>query len=394
MLSRTIQGKLSLSTSIRLHPQSISFSSSVVVEVTQTRSRLEKLRDKLETENATLEKFANASSDPITTILRRKAPPPSSKTLPKPRWLKAAPATSENYKKLRATVRELGLATVCEEARCPNIGDCWGGGDNHTATATIMIMGDTCTRGCRFCSVKTSKAPPPLDPDEPEKVSTAIAKWGLDYVVLTSVDRDDLEDQGSKHFRRVIKALKQKKEDLLVEALSPDFRGRYDLVRNVATSGLDVFAHNVETVERLTPHVRDYRASYKQSMDVLAFVKSIPYLNIGKKVVPLTKTSIMLGLGETDEEIEDVLQDLRDVDVDVVTFGQYLQPTKKHLRVTKYVTPEKFKEWQVYAEGMGFKYVASGPLVRSSYKAGEFFLKKYLNEQNAKATESIPTTPV
>jgi lipoyl synthase len=394
MLSRTIQGKLSLSTSIRLHPQSISFSSSVVIEVTQTRSRLEKLRDKLETENATLEKFANASSDPITTILRRKAPPPSSKTLPKPRWLKAAPATSENYKKLRATVRELGLATVCEEARCPNIGDCWGGGDNHTATATIMIMGDTCTRGCRFCSVKTSKAPPPLDPDEPEKVSTAIAKWGLDYVVLTSVDRDDLEDQGSKHFRRVIKALKQKKEDLLVEALSPDFRGRYDLVRNVATSGLDVFAHNVETVERLTPHVRDYRASYKQSMDVLAFVKSIPYLNIGKKVVPLTKTSIMLGLGETDEEIEDVLQDLRDVDVDVVTFGQYLQPTKKHLRVTKYVTPEKFKEWQVYAEGMGFKYVASGPLVRSSYKAGEFFLKKYLNEQNAKATESIPTTPV
>jgi lipoyl synthase len=395
MLRRAIQTNCKLipnSTTLHLHTRLSS--SSVVIEVTKPRSRLEKLRDQLGTEDATLEKFANASPDPITTYLRKKAPPPSSKTIPKPRWLKAAPATSENYKKLRATVRELGLATVCEEARCPNIGDCWGGGDNHTATATIMIMGDTCTRGCRFCSVKTSKTPPPLDPDEPEKVSTAISKWGLDYVVLTSVDRDDLEDQGSKHFRKVIKALKQKKEDLLVEALSPDFRGRYDLVRNVATSGLDVFAHNIETVERLTPHVRDYRASYKQSMNVLAFVKSIPYLNIGKKVAPLTKTSIMLGLGEEDDEIRDVLQDLQDVDVDVVTFGQYLQPTKRHLRVTNYVTPEKFQEWKVYAEGMGFKYVASGPLVRSSYKAGELFLKKYLNEKNPGTTETVSKTPV
>lgn len=391
MLSRTAQTKVILKATTRR--SIVPFSTSPFIEVTQTRSRLEKLRDKLADEDATLEKFTN-TSDPMTSILKRtKAPPRPSNILPKPRWLKAAPATSENYHKLRETVRELGLATVCEEARCPNIGDCWGGGENHTATATIMIMGDTCTRGCRFCSVKTSKAPPPLDPDEPEKVSTAIAKWGLDYVVLTSVDRDDLEDQGSLHFRKVIKALKHKKEDILVEALAPDFRGRYDLVRNVATSGLDVFAHNIETVERLTPHVRDYRASYKQSMDVLAFVKSIPYLVIGKKVAPLTKSSIMLGLGETDDEIKDVLTDLRDIDVDVVTFGQYLQPTKKHLRVQEYIRPEKFVELQAYAEGMGFKYVASGPLVRSSYKAGEFFLKKYLNEQNAKAaTESATNT--
>jgi lipoic acid synthetase len=272
---------------------------------------------------------------------------------------------------------------VCEEARCPNIGDCWGGGKDQTATATIMIMGDTCTRGCRFCSVKTSRAPPPLDPEEPFKVSTAIAKWGLDYVVLTSVDRDDLDDQGANHFRQVIQQLKIKTPELLVEALTPDFTGRQELIRLVATSGLDVFAHNIETVERLTPRVRDRRATYQQSMGVLEYVKSIqpPEYITGGGVMPLTKTSLMLGLGETDEEIRQTLQDLRARDVDVVTFGQYLQPTKKHLPVKAYVTPEKFEQWQVEAEGMGFKYVASGPLVRSSYKAGEFFLKNYIEEQ-------------
>jgi lipoyl synthase len=361
-------------------------SSSVVVDITKSRNRLESLRDQLASEEVSLDDFADATTEQTTShIVRKKAPPRSSKALQKPKWLKVAPANSENFNKLRATVRELGLATVCEEARCPNIGDCWGGGDNHTATATIMIMGDTCTRGCRFCSVKTSKAPPPLDPDEPEKVSTAIAKWGLDYVVITSVDRDDLDDQGSKHFRKVVKALKRKKPSLLVEALSPDFRGKQELIRSVATSGLDVFAHNVETVERLTPHIRDYRADYHQSMKVLSYVKSIPY---STGVVPLTKTSIMLGLGETDEEIRLTLEDLRDIDVDVVTFGQYLQPTKKHLYVKNYVSPEKFKSWQVEAESMGFKYVASGPLVRSSYKAGEFFLKNYLQQQKNKVVES------
>ena len=191
------------------------FSSQPVVKVTKksTSSRLEALRDQLASETANgLDEFA-AGDKPV----RKKAAKRSSKILPKPRWLKAKPADSENYQKLRSTVRELGLATVCEEARCPNIGECWGGGPDETATATIMIMGDTCTRGCRFCSVKTSKAPPPLDPDEPEKVSSAIAKWGLDYVVLTSVDRDDLEDQGSGHFRQVVERLKEKKPSLLVE---------------------------------------------------------------------------------------------------------------------------------------------------------------------------------
>lgn len=349
------------------------FLSSTNPVVTRTSPRLEALRNQLAQDDETLDDFA-VSPPPRKN---RKAPPRSSKILPKPRWLKAQPADSDNYKALRSTVRELGLATVCEEARCPNIGECWGGGDDNTATATIMIMGDTCTRGCRFCSVKTSRAPPPLDPEEPEKVSTAIAKWGLDYVVLTSVDRDDLEDQGSLHFRQVVQRLKEKKPDLLVEALTPDFQGDQELIRNVATSGLDVYAHNVETVERLTSRVRDRRAGYQQSMDVLRYVKS---LNTGC----LTKTSIMLGLGETDEDIRKTLQDLRAVDCDVVTFGQYLQPTKRHLPVQEYVTPEKFDEWRIEAEGMGFKYVASGPLVRSSYKAGEFFLKNYIQEQRAR----------
>lgn len=341
------------------------------VTVTQTSSsaagtRLQALREQLANEDASLDDFA-ANQVPV----RKKAPPRSSKVLPKPRWLKAAPADSENYQQLRSTVRELGLATVCEEARCPNIGECWGGGADNSATATIMIMGDTCTRGCRFCSVKTSRAPPPLDPHEPEKVSTAIAKWGLDYVVLTSVDRDDLPDQGSQHFRQVVQKLKEKSPHLLVEALTPDFTGQTDLIHAVATSGLDVYAHNMETVERLTPRVRDRRAKYRQSLNVLEYVKS---LDTGC----LTKTSLMLGLGETDQEVRQTLQDLRAIDVDVVTFGQYLQPTKKHLPVQEYITPEKFQEWQTEAESMGFKYVASGPLVRSSYKAGEFFLKNLL----------------
>lgn len=344
------------------------FSSVQVTKTASSSARLEALRQKLSTEEASIDTFV-AGERPV----RKKAAPRSSKILPKPRWLKAAPAESENYQKLRSTVRELGLATVCEEARCPNIGECWGGGKDGTATATIMIMGDTCTRGCRFCSVKTSKAPPPLDPEEPVKVATAIAKWGLDYVVLTSVDRDDLEDQGSEHFRQVVQQLKEKKPDLLVEALTPDFQGNEELIHAVATSGLDVYAHNVETVERLTPFVRDRRAKYHQSLGVLKYAKSV-----GKC---LTKTSIMLGLGETDEEIMQTLTDLRAVDVDVVTLGQYLQPTKKHLAVKEYITPEKFEELQVKAEAMGFKYVASGPLVRSSYKAGEFFMKNYLNEQ-------------
>jgi lipoic acid synthetase len=349
------------------------FSAQPAVTVTKsstaTVSRLQGLREQLSSEeDNSLDTFA-AGDRPV----RRKAAPRSAKILPKPRWLKAKPADSANYRRLRDTVRELGLATVCEEARCPNIGECWGGGEDETATATIMIMGDTCTRGCRFCSVKTSKAPPPLDPEEPEKVATAIVKWGLDYVVLTSVDRDDLPDQGSDHFRQVVQKLKQKKPELLVEALTPDFQGNKEFVHAMATSGLDVFAHNVETVERLTHKVRDRRANYQQSLGVLKYAKEVGNC--------LTKTSIMLGLGETDEDLMTTLKDLRAADVDVVTFGQYLQPTKRHLPVKEYITPERFDELKVQADALGFKYVASGPLVRSSYKAGEFFLKNYLNEQ-------------
>ena len=355
------------------------------VTVTQTKPRLEALRAQLANDASDIHDFTNDSdNDNMTSdkIVRRKAPPRPANILSKPSWLKAQPATSENYLSLRSTVRELGLATVCEEAKCPNIGECWGGGgegDEHSAaTATIMIMGDTCTRGCSFCAVKTSRKPGPLDPEEPEKVAEAIRKWGLDYVVLTSVDRDDLEDQGSGHFRKVVMKLKEKHaavgKNILVEALTPDFRGDLSLVENVATSGLDVYAHNIETVERLQRRVRDHRAGYSQSLSVLEHVKKV-------NNIALTKTSIMLGLGENDEDIRQTLQDLRNIDVDVVTFGQYLQPSKRHLPVKEYVTPEKYQEWQEEAEGMGFKYVASGPLVRSSYKAGEFFLKNLIKER-------------
>ena len=377
---------------------------SVQISHHKNYSRLHQLRDQLSADSLTLDEFAAASNtnndntnvSPTSTVTRKKAPPRSPKILPKPKWLKAAPATSPQYHRLRSTVRQLKLATVCEEARCPNIGDCWGGGGDTTnmteeekelgmgtATATIMIMGDTCTRGCRFCSVKTSKNPPPLDEEEPRKVAEAVTSWGLDYVVLTSVDRDDLHDQGAHHFRAVVQQLKELntgEKKLIVEALTPDFRGDTELISQVATSGLDVYAHNIETVERLTPRVRDRRAGYRQSLEVLSHVKTV-----AKKEI-LTKTSIMLGLGETDEEIRTAMKDLRSVDVDVVTFGQYLQPTKRHLPVKEYITPEKFEEWRICAEEeFGFKYCASGPLVRSSYKAGEFFLKNMVKERREKA---------
>ena len=287
------------------------------IEVTKTNTskgdskiltRLDELRLKLENENSTIQDFtsidANEQVDENDTIsnkiIRKKASPRPSKILPKPAWLKAPPATSENYKTLRSTVRSLGLATVCEEAKCPNIGECWGGlskdpnnkeETDGTATATIMIMGDTCTRGCSFCAVKTSRKPPPLDMDEPRKVADAISKWNLDYVVLTSVDRDDLPDQGANHFYSVVSEIKRKKPQMLVEALTPDFRGDLDLVSTVARSGLDVYAHNIETVERLQKRVRDRRAGYNQSLSVLQHIKSV-----NKNA--LTKTSIMLGLGE------------------------------------------------------------------------------------------------
>ncbi|KAK2720617.1 lipoyl synthase, mitochondrial-like [Artemia franciscana] len=296
------------------------------------------------------------------------------KRLRLPPWLKTEIPIGKNFAKLKEDLRSLKLHTVCEEARCPNIGECWGGGEDATATATIMLMGDTCTRGCRFCSVKTSKAPPALDPNEPVNTATAIAAWGLDYVVLTSVDRDDLLDQGSNHFAQTVKELKQRSPSLLVECLTPDFRGDKECIKIVAESGLDVFAHNIETVEDLTRLVRDPRAKYRQSLEVLRFAKEAQ-----PNVV--TKTSIMLGLGETQDQVRKTMEDLRGNNVDCLTLGQYMQPTKRHLKVQEYVTPEKFLEYEIEGKNMGFLYVASGPLVRSSYKAGEFFLKNIVEKK-------------
>ena len=303
-----------------------------------------------------------------------------------PDWLKTSIPTSANFNKIKQDLRGLNLHTVCEEARCPNIGQCWGGDDRSKATATIMLMGDTCTRGCRFCSVKTSRTPGPLDPNEPEHVAEAISRWGLGYVVLTSVDRDDLPDGGSNHVTETIQRLKGKRPDTLVEALVGDFWGDLESTARVARSGLDVFAHNIETVERLTPDVRDRRATFRQSLAALKHAKdTVPSL--------ITKSSIMLGLGEGDPEVRHTLQELRKVGVDVVTFGQYMRPTKRHLKVQEYVTPDKFAMWQKEAEAMGFLYVASGPLVRSSYKAGEFFIENVLRGRRGAQAQAAVTQP-
>jgi len=248
------------------------------------------------------------------------------------------------------------------------------------------LMGDTCTRGCRFCSVKTSKTPLPLDPHEPENTAEAISRWGLGYIVLTSVDRDDLVDSGAHHFAETIRKIKQKAPHILVEALTGDMAGNLEHVAVVANSGLDVYAHNIETVEALTPFVRDRRATFRQSLNVLRRAKA--------EGVRVTKTSIMLGVGETEGQVLDALRELRSVDVDVVTFGQYMRPTKRHMKVDRYVEPAEFEKWKQVAEQMGFLYVASGPLVRSSYKAGEFFIENVLRGKGMerKTNKLLPHT--
>jgi lipoyl synthase len=287
----------------------------------------------------------------------------------KPTWLKVRAPSGENYNRIKSMLGELKLATVCQEAKCPNMGECWSGG-----TATFMLMGEVCTRGCRFCHVKTGNPKGVIDDFEPEKVAYSISQMGLEYVVITSVDRDDLEDQGSNHFARTVRTIKKLDPKLIVEILTPDFRGNQTCIDLITDSKPDVFAHNIETVERLTPGVRDPRAMYHQSLRVLEMIKA-------RDAKVFTKSSIMLGLGEKDFEVTQTLKDLRNSGCDVVTFGQYLQPTKRHLKVIEYVTPEKFTEWQKVAEDMGFLYVASGPLVRSSYRAGEFFMKGIIEKQ-------------
>lgn len=295
----------------------------------------------------------------------------------KPSWLKVKMPGGARYNRIKARKAHLNLHTVCEEARCPNIGECWGGG-----TATFMVMGGICTRGCRFCAVTTRRKGMDLDPDEPRNVAHAIAEMELDYVVLTSVDRDDLEDQGSGHFAACIEQIRVQAPGTMVEVLVPDFSGQEDLMRKVVVAAPDVLAHNVECVERLTPRVRDPRAGYRQSLDMLAAIKR---MNPGMH----TKSSLMVGIGETEDEMLQAMRDMRHVGVDFLTIGQYLQPTKKHLKVEFFVEPQQFERYEALGLEMGFRYVASGPLVRSSYKAGEFFIREYLQKQQA-AAESNP----
>ena len=292
----------------------------------------------------------------------------------RPDWFRvpAPGGANTKYNDLKDSIETLNLHTVCEEAQCPNIGECWNSG-----TGTIMLLGDTCTRGCLFCAVNTASTPPPPDPFEPFHTAEAVIKWGVNYVVLTSVDRDDMEDGGASHFGNTVELLKRNKPEILVECLVSDFQGNFTSVETLAKSGLDVYAHNVETVERLQRYVRDHRAGYQQSLSVLKHAKEVnPSL--------FTKTSLMLGLGETKQEVLQAMRDMREHDVDVLTLGQYLRPTDHHLAVVEYVTPEMFNWYREEAERMGFRYCASGPMVRSSYKAGEYFLENMIKERNNK----------
>jgi lipoic acid synthetase len=281
----------------------------------------------------------------------------------KPRWLKAKVPSGRAFSEVRRNVREHRLSTVCEESFCPNIGECWNNG-----TATIMLMGSVCTRACKFCAVDTGNPNGWLDLDEPENTARSVQIMGLKYVVLTSVDRDDLDDGGARHYADCVRAVKTLNPETAVEALTPDFRGSHEAVATVVGSGLDVFAQNVETVERLTHVVRDPRAGYQQTLDVLEWARELaPGV--------LTKTSLMLGLGETDSEILATMDDLRGRGVDILTLGQYLQPTVNHLPVERFVSPDEFDALRQEGLQRGFMEVVAGPLVRSSYRADRVFDK-------------------
>ncbi|TPP58874.1 Lipoyl synthase mitochondrial [Fasciola gigantica] len=308
-----------------------------------------------------------------------------------PEWLKTGIPHGGSYARLSKDLRSLKLATVCEEARCPNAGECWGG-SHQVATATIMIMGDTCTRGCRFCSVKTSPRPPPLDPEEPSHTAEAIGRWNVDYIVITSVDRDDLPDGGASHIAETIRQIKMRKPSILLECLVPDFQGNENSITTVVSANPEVYAHNLETVESLQRMVRDHRAGYTQSLKTLELAKVLSSRHsTGGRSDLVTKSSIMLGLGEMDEEVFRALHDLRQAGVDCVTLGQYVQPTKRHLKVKEYIHPDKFKYWAKVGEQLGFLYTASGPLVRSSYRAGEFYIKNIVKQRRKVADAVSPS---
>lgn len=284
----------------------------------------------------------------------------------KPPWLRISIESNIAYNDVRQTVDQHRLSTVCEESHCPNMNECWSNG-----TATIMLMGSVCTRACKFCSVDTGNPNGWLDNEEPANAARSVQLMNLKYVVLTSVDRDDLTDGGSGHYADCIREIKKINPSTAVEALTPDFSGNLQSVATVVNSGLQVFAQNIETVKRLTKIVRDPRAGYQQSLNVL---------NFAKKENPsiLTKTSLMLGLGETDDEIRDSMNDMRDHDIDILTLGQYLQPTKNHLPVERWVHPDKFSEYREYGLNLGFTEVAAGPMVRSSYRADRILEKNNL----------------
>ncbi|MHB1550071.1 MAG: lipoyl synthase [Vulcanimicrobiaceae bacterium] len=281
--------------------------------------------------------------------------------IPKPHWLKVPLPHGDEYERVKAKVNALALNTVCKEARCPNLAECWGAG-----TATIMILGDTCTRGCRFCNVKTGNPKGFVDWLEPARVANAVRDLGWKYLVVTAVDRDDLADGGALIFANTVRAIRERAPESKVEILTGDYRGDLAALDIVLDAAPDVFAHNLETVRRLTPRVRDKRANYDQSLRVLAHAKK-------RAPAGFTKTSLMIGLSETDEEIEAAMEDARGVGVDILTMGQYLQPTKKHLAVQEFVTPERFRRLGALAKSKGFHQVVSSPLSRSSYHAEQAF---------------------
>ncbi len=283
--------------------------------------------------------------------------------LRKPSWIRVRLPASQEYSMVNTIMRKYRLHTVCEEALCPNISECW----SHLNT-TIMILGDTCTRSCRFCAVKSGKAGGIVDLEEPKRVAEAVKELGLRYVVLTSVTRDDLRDGGASIYAETVREIRKRSKNTLIELIIPDFNNNVKALRTIVDSMPDVIGHNIETVERLTPLVRDVRAGYKKSLKTLKIIKELnPRI--------YTKSSIMLGLGETVEEVIQSMIDLRRIGVDFLTLGQYLRPTKRHLPVKEYIPPEIFEELKRRGEALGFLYVASGPLVRSSYLAGEFYLR-------------------
>ena len=282
------------------------------------------------------------------------------KSLKKPDWFKVPMPSGENFISLKNRVKKLNLSSVCEESKCPNIGECW----NHK-TATLMVMGNVCTRACKFCAVDTGNQNGWLDEDEPKNIADTIAFMSLEYVVLTSVDRDDLSDGGSSHIASCVDASKTLSPDVIIEVLSPDFQGNIDHLDILLSSGLDVFSQNIETVERLTSSVRDPRAGYDQTLRMLSHSSEKGFV---------TKSGMMLGHGEQKHEVIQTMKDLCNSGVKILTLGQYLRPTKHHLPVKKYIHPDEFKEYSVIGSEIGIEEVVAGPLIRSSYRADRSFI--------------------